>query len=77
MTTHPPIAPGEWITVGNTDCVVTAIFKPESPSGACQVVFNKKSQPSIMSTGMEQSGSFLKDQTTEATEEMGIYLLRF
>lgn len=42
MTAQPPIALGDWIEVGSTDCVVMNIYKAESSSGVCQVVFNKK-----------------------------------
>lgn len=41
MTEHPPIAPGDWITVTGTDCVVINVFKPASPFGVCKVVFNR------------------------------------
>jgi hypothetical protein len=35
------IAPGDWITVGTTRCVVSKVYAPDQSSAVCLVVFNK------------------------------------
>ena len=42
MSEHPKIKPGDWITVGATDCVVSVVYPQNSQSGACLAVFNKQ-----------------------------------
>jgi len=44
MSEHPKISPGDWITVGNTDCVVTIVKQNVIHgywSAVCVVVFNE------------------------------------
>ena len=41
MKDIPKIKPGDWLTVGSNDCVVSMIYPPDSQSGVCLVVFNK------------------------------------
>lgn len=38
MTDRPNIAPGVWIKIGNTDCVVAVVRPPNDPAGDCEVV---------------------------------------
>ena len=40
MTERPPIRPGDWITIGRADCVVSRLYPPGDPSGDCEVVHN-------------------------------------
>jgi hypothetical protein len=40
MTDRPTVNPGDWIAVGQTPAVVSAVREPGSFSGDCEVVFN-------------------------------------
>lgn len=37
---RPKIKSSEWIVVGNIDCVVCSVRKPDHPLGDCEVVCN-------------------------------------
>ena len=38
MTSRPSIKPGDWIEVGNSDCVVCDVREPNHVFGDCEVV---------------------------------------
>ena len=39
----PRLVPGEWVRIGNLDCVVATIYPPDNPFGHyCEVVFNPR-----------------------------------
>ena len=40
MADRPEIKPGDWIRVGNQDCVMTKVREPGRAFGDCEVVFN-------------------------------------
>ena len=40
MSDRPEITPGEWITVGSTDCVVANVREHGHQFGDCEVVLN-------------------------------------
>jgi len=37
---HPNIKPGDWIDVAQRECVVSKLYRSDSSSGVCEVVFN-------------------------------------
>lgn len=41
MSARPDVKPGDWITVGNTSCVVANVFNEGHSLGDCEVVFNQ------------------------------------
>lgn len=59
--TPDTIKPGSWITIGNIDCVVTAIYKKNSPFGICSVVFNKE-KPTIHDVDWDGKKWFFSDR---------------
>jgi hypothetical protein len=40
MASRPDIKPGDWITIGGTNCVVSIVRGAGDPMGDCEVVFN-------------------------------------
>lgn len=40
MSNRPVIKPGDWISVGETDCVVANVLESGSLLGDCEVVYN-------------------------------------
>jgi hypothetical protein len=38
----PSVHPGDWIVVGNQQCVVRRVYPNPEDSGVCEVVFNKQ-----------------------------------
>jgi hypothetical protein len=40
MAPRPDIKPGDWIRIGNTDCVVAVVRAAGDQFGDCEVVFN-------------------------------------
>lgn len=41
MKEHPEVSEGDWIKVGNVDCIVQKLYQPDSPFGVGQVLFNR------------------------------------
>lgn len=54
MSEHPEIKSGDWITVGEIDCVVSVVYPKDSPSGVCLAVFNKQ-KPTTHDVGWDGS----------------------
>ena len=64
MADRPEIKPGDWIRIGNTDCVVANVREHSHALGDCEVVFNpsKPTNHDVVWTGGEwkfvESGNY-------------------
>jgi hypothetical protein len=55
---HPKINIGDWVTVGNSDCVVWAVSKEGTSDTICVVVCNKN-KPTTLPVGWDGEKWFL------------------
>ncbi len=71
MNTRPNIQPGDWITIGQTSCVVANVLEPGNPLGDCEVVFNPSKPANLEARWNGEGWEFVK------TGEFGGYADRY
>jgi hypothetical protein len=62
MKDHPIVRSGGWITVAQSDCVVTRVYPEGSTSGVCQVVSDTR-KPATHDVDWDGAAWFFPDRS--------------